>query len=227
MYTTIKMLIVLLFSATVLFAQPQLEIVGGDIQDWGKVDLKDSPLKKVIELKNVGSETLKITNVKPTCGCTTAPLDKDELAPGESAKLDVSLRVSHGGKVSKSIRVSSNDSQQPNKIIMLKADVFEAVSVTPKYLPFRNMQVGESAVAVTTVTNNTDKPIMIKNIKLDPEDLKIDLPANTVLEPHVPLAIKVNYIPKETGRLRANLILETNNEENKTIRITGFGQIKP
>ncbi len=37
------------------------------------------------KFKNTGQGPLKITNVKSTCGCTVAQLEKKEYAPGESA----------------------------------------------------------------------------------------------------------------------------------------------
>lgn len=64
------------FAASLAFAQPKISIQGGDTQDWGKVKPKDSPLKASIKITNEGSEELKISDVRPGCGCTTAPLDK-------------------------------------------------------------------------------------------------------------------------------------------------------
>ena len=98
-------------AASMAIAQPKIEIVGGDTHDWGKVKAKDSPLKAVIKLKNVGNEILKITDVHPGCGCTkTAELDKKELKPGEIATTEISLNLGTlSGDVTKSVSISSND----------------------------------------------------------------------------------------------------------------------
>lgn len=221
-------LIIAFFVASfALFAQPKIEIVGGETLDWGKVKLEDSPLTKKVKIKNAGTETLKILKVKPGCGCTTAPLDKTELKSGEVATMDVSLRLSSGGQVSKSIRIESNDAEKANTMVILKADVFTAVTVAPKYLSFRNMTVGEQSKAVTTITNNTDKPIKIKNIKLNPDYILININPETVLKPHKPLAVEVNITPKEPGRLNADILLETDHQGMKQIHLSGWGNINP
>ncbi len=106
-------LVVFLFVPFLLFAQPKIEIVGGDTYDWGTVKRTDDPLRAKIKIKNVGTEVLKITEVKPGCGCTTAPLDKNELKPGEEASLDVTLRITgYQGNVTKKCQ---NSLERPNK----------------------------------------------------------------------------------------------------------------
>lgn len=220
-------LIAFFVASFALFSQPKIEIVGGETLDWGKVKLEDSPLTKKVQIKNAGTETLKILNVKPGCGCTTAPLDKTELGPGEIATMDVTLRLSDGGQVSKSIRIQSNDSEKENTMVILKADVFTPITVAPKYLSFRNMTVGTESKAVTTITNNTEEPIKIKNIKLNPEDILININPETVLKPHEPLAIEVNITPKEPGRLHADILLETDHQGMKQLHLTGWGNINP
>lgn len=59
---------------------------------------------------NVGEDTLVIKRVRPTCGCTAAPLKKKQLAPGESTEIGAIFRL-RGFKraTSKAIKVESND----------------------------------------------------------------------------------------------------------------------
>ena len=40
-------------ASSAVFAQPKIQIVGGETHDWGKVKAKDSPLKAIVKLKNV------------------------------------------------------------------------------------------------------------------------------------------------------------------------------
>src|SRR5438105_11547865 len=71
------------------FAQGKLEVIGGDTYDWGAV--APAKLKTVIQIKNVGTDSLVISNVHPSCGCTTAPIDKSMLKPGEIGKISVEI----------------------------------------------------------------------------------------------------------------------------------------
>jgi len=64
------------------------------------------PLDKVIVAKfrftNVGTTSLKITDVHPSCGCTTTFLKKTEYAPGETGEIEAKFkfdgRVGHHEK---------------------------------------------------------------------------------------------------------------------------------
>jgi hypothetical protein len=56
----------------------------------------DTEAVAVYKFKNTGPETVKITDVQPTCGCTVPTLNKDVYAPGESG--EVRLDFSFGGR---------------------------------------------------------------------------------------------------------------------------------
>lgn len=84
-------------------------------------------------LKNVGNDTLRITNVRKSCGCTTAPLRKDLLPPGDTTLLEVTFNSgSYQGPVSKAVYVESNDPIEPFVDITFVA----TVSVPSKLLSF-------------------------------------------------------------------------------------------
>src|SRR5438552_3085670 len=71
--------------------KPKLVVVGGDTVDWGKRG--PGVLKHTIKLTNAGGDTLKIAGVHPSCGCTTAPLDRNVLLTGDTATIDVKVDV--------------------------------------------------------------------------------------------------------------------------------------
>ena len=84
-------------------------------------------------LKNVGNDTLKITNVRKSCGCTAAPLHKTVLPPGDTTQLEVTFSSgSYQGPVSKAIYVESNDPIEPFIDITFNA----TVSIPSKLLSF-------------------------------------------------------------------------------------------
>jgi len=84
-------------------------------------------------LKNVGNDTLKITNVRKSCGCTAAPLKKSVLPPNDTTELEVTFSSgAYQGLVSKAIYVESNDPIEPFIDITFNA----TVSVPSKLLSF-------------------------------------------------------------------------------------------
>jgi len=78
--------------------------------DFGFAPQGDAYLVHYFKVKNVGEDTLRIDRVRPTCGCTAAPLKKKDLAPGESSEIGAIFRLSgYKSATSKSIKVESND----------------------------------------------------------------------------------------------------------------------
>jgi hypothetical protein len=71
-------------------------------------------------LSNSGGDLLKISNVTASCGCTAAVPEKKELAPGESTNLTVKFNSSRRlGRQQKTIRVYSNDPQNPEMLLTI------------------------------------------------------------------------------------------------------------
>ncbi|MGC8749067.1 MAG: DUF1573 domain-containing protein [Candidatus Kapaibacteriota bacterium] len=220
--------LVLLTFPILLLAQPKIEIVGGDSYDWGTVKATQDPLKAKIKIKNTGTEVLKITEVKPGCGCTTAPLDKNELKPGEEATLDVSLRIAgYQGNVVKSIRIASNDPTNPNKYLYLKANIFVPISITPtSYFAFNEMTVGKEATAKVTIKNNTNESITITPEQVVPDNLNINIPKKLVLKAGESFDVIAKVVPDKKGYFNCSIKLHTTNSDQKEIIIPGYGNVK-
>ncbi len=228
MKRTISALSIFLLAAFALTAQPKIQIVGGDTYDWGNVKPEDSPLKCKIKIKNAGDKVLKILKVKPTCGCTTAPIDKKELKPGETATLDVKLNVnSYSENVHKSIRIMTNDPKNATKIVWLKAHVLIPITMKPRrYFYFPNMTVGSESEEKITLTNNTDKDITLWDFKTSPESLKINLNKKTVIKPGKSLQIVAKATPETVGSYRGSVTMKTDFPQYKTLSISVFGRAK-
>ncbi len=78
------------------------------------------------KISNVGGDILKINEVRPTCGCTAAQPEKKELAPGESTTIKVDFNsAGRLGIQEKYVIVKSNDPQNPDLRLMLKANIIK------------------------------------------------------------------------------------------------------
>lgn len=225
-----KRLIVLmsvLFYAINLLAQPKIEFVGGETIDWKDVSPKDNPLNAEIVIKNAGTEKLIIKEVKPTCGCTTAPLDKYELNPGETTKMKVTLNFgSSSGKVLKTIRVHSNDPTAEMKIISLKANVIRPIEIKPAtYIVFDNPKVGVESTSKFFLKNNTKNPIKISDFKTEPQTLKINLIGEKVIQPNEEIEVVARITPTQTGYLNAYIKMKTNEPDTPELEIRCYGNV--
>ncbi len=207
-------------------AQPKLEIVGGDTYDWGKVGPKDDPLKAKITLRNAGTEVLKIERVQPGCGCTTAPLDKTELRPGETATMDVTLRVGGTtGPVTRSVAIYSNDPSAPTKMLWLKAEVVRPLAFMPaQYFVFTDMRVGQESKAVLTLKNMSQQEVTLYDIETTP-GLQLNLGKRTVLKPGQQIELIARVTPQQKGYYSAMVRMKTTHPEYPTLEIPVYGNV--
>jgi hypothetical protein len=75
-------------------------------------------------IRNRGTDTLRIIKVSPSCGCTSAPLDKSNIGLDDEAQLDVFFASKKfSGVVRKKITILSNDPSDPFTDIAFSATV--------------------------------------------------------------------------------------------------------
>lgn len=210
-----------------LKAQPQLQIIGGDTYDWGTVKPSDNPLKAKVVLKNTGTEILTISEVKPGCGCTTAPISKSEITPGDTASLSVTLNVGSSVDISKSIRISSNDAKNPTKHLYLKAKVFYPIEIKPQnYFTFHDMQIGMKQESKLTLKNNTNESITLSEFVTNPPNLQLNIIGKKILKPGESFELVAIATPDKAGSFNCSVKFKTNNSEMKDVSLSGWGSVK-
>ena len=75
---------------------------------------------------NKGKKSLKIQNLKSTCGCTAAIMSSNEIPPGAKGVIKVEFdSTTQSGKLRRSVRVISNDPVHPKTYLNIYADVVE------------------------------------------------------------------------------------------------------
>ncbi len=93
--------------------------------DFGRA-LQWRVLRKAFRLRNLGDQELLIQKVSTYCGCAAALLSDAErrLAPGGAATLEVVIETRDDlGRVSRSVRLVTNDSRRATHELKLTADV--------------------------------------------------------------------------------------------------------
>ena len=118
--------LLVVLSGVGVLAAPQIT-ANESVYQFGSV-LEGVVVTHTFVLTNAGDETLVITSVHTSCGCTTIDLAKKNLAPGESVNLDAILdTVGFGGRtITKMIYVESNDPAEPKFVLQLKGTVNRA-----------------------------------------------------------------------------------------------------
>ena len=71
---------------------------------------QNSKISHIFSLHSTGDDTLRILSVRPGWGCTYTPLDKDVLAPGKKANLEIIFSTKHyRGLQVKSPSITTNE----------------------------------------------------------------------------------------------------------------------
>ncbi len=97
--------------------------------NFGKVNFGERA-EFAFKVENIGNKILEIKRVSTSCACTTAKINKEKIAPKETAELLVSYDTAamgsgpHGkGKQERIIYVKSNDPLNPQVEVMIYAYV--------------------------------------------------------------------------------------------------------
>ena len=116
--------------------------------------------KAVVKFVNRGDQTLEITRVQPTCGCTTTELEQKLFAPGEGSEIELTFNPKGSGRQTKIVKVYTNDSVKPVQTISIKAEVSASVTTNPKSLSIGTLRMGEMGTAsvILTAENPTYVP---------------------------------------------------------------------
>jgi len=237
--------------ATNAFAQPKLEVVGGETYDWGKTKPpKEGFLEAEIKMKNIGNRAMKITEVRPGCGCTKTDPDKLELAPGEISTMKIKLNISpaQSGLITKNITVSwgdldgiiaqtaarTNNTAIPvdadttirSGYIWLKADIQRALMFTPSmYFSFIDLKVGQEATTKMEIVNNSDQDITFSDWTTE-GGLVCNQATRVTLKPTQKMDVIVKLVPTAKGNYAGGVKVKTTYPDNAELDLKAYGFVQ-
>jgi len=125
--------------------------------------LQDKDAVAHFKYKNTGDKPIKIVSVHPSCGCTTAALAKDVVAPNESGEITATFHIGdRSGVQQKTIGVMTDD--QPGQVtqLKLKATIPQLLQISPTFLFWSADDVLDPKTIVVTVGG--DFPVTKLNI---------------------------------------------------------------
>ena len=100
-----------------------------------------TPATHVFNFKNTGTSPLILSSVQASCGCTTPEWPKEAVAPGASAKINVTYNAANPGEFTKTITVVSNAGATPTTILTIHGDVKPAAAANTAAAPAAKPQV--------------------------------------------------------------------------------------
>jgi len=154
-------LVILILGVSIVLQAQNKAIIKFDstVINFGKIKEDGGKVSRTFFFSNVGTDTLKLLNVKPGCGCTTADWTKSPILPGQKGYI-LAQYDPHGrpGVFNKAINVTSNASETPIMLI-IKGDVIPRVKTVLDTFPVTtgNLLMKSNHVAFSEIKNNVVK----------------------------------------------------------------------
>ena len=93
-----------------------------ETHDFGDIE-KGKPVTYEFTFTNTTKETILLTNVKPSCGCTAANYTKTPIKPGEKGTVEATYNAAAPGNFHKTITVTTNEEGAAPKVLIIKGSV--------------------------------------------------------------------------------------------------------
>jgi hypothetical protein len=211
----------ILSCATLSIAQPKIHVEEGTTLDFGS-SYTGSKVDKILTIKNLGKDTLRITEVKAQCGCTAAMMKEADklIPPSGSGKVSISFDTrSYGGqKVTKQVFISSNDTTNPRLTVSFNVNVINILDIQPKLISFNDSKMESTYTKSVTITNPGTEGVKILSLKTSFDQIKIDLMKKD-LRPGESTQLQITFRPTKSGTLQGNVEIETDSKIQTTFQV--------
>ena len=164
--------------------------------------LTDKTAVAHFKYKNTGEKPLKITSVHPSCGCTTAALAKDDVAPNESGEITATFNIGdRWGVQNKTISIMTDDGGLPT-VLKLTATIPRLLEIQP---PFTYWSANDLLKPKTiAVKVGGDFPVTKLNVSSTDKSLTTEIVPDLEAK-----EFRVIVTPQEAGRpINATLKIE-------------------
>jgi hypothetical protein len=193
--------------AVPLLSQPRLNIEGENIIDCGNVKLENGMLSKSIQLKNTGTDNLRIHALSTDCDCIQVTLMNNEITPEDSTTLEIKFNPEKfSGPVTKNIIIATNEEVNGVVKIQLKADVLTPVQVIPTVLII-DSDGKNQASGKFKIRNNSKTDLKVWNFKPDSPKIEVNIPGQVTISPDSEIEVSVNTL--SVGVYSSRLILKS------------------
>ena len=175
--------------------------------DPSQVDLHPSITDKTavahFKFKNTGDKPVKILSVHPSCGCTTAKLEHDVIAPNETGEIVATFNIGQRtGVQRKVITVTTDDSPQQPTTLTLVANIPQLLQFAPSFVYW----TAKDVLNPREITVNVGADYSVEKLTVTSSDKSI---ATEVKPGADKKTFKIVVKPTESGRpINAQLKIE-------------------
>jgi len=195
------------------------------VYDFGEVS-EGEQVTHIYKFKNEGNSTLKINNVRTSCGCTAALVTEDTLEPTKKGEIKVTFNTKRRkGNQSKRITVRSNDPEQSVVSLTIKGVVKVEVDIYPDTIFFGQIKKNQGLIRDIKILPSSQKDFKVLSVTSSNPLITTELSdfqegdkkGNKLF-----VRLSKDFKP---GRVRESIIIKTNNPKIPESRISISGRI--
>lgn len=166
----------------------------------------DGEIEAHFTFRNAGAAPVTIKTLRPSCGCTTAHLEKKTFAPGEAG--EVVARFVFGdrkGPHRKTIEVRTDDAAAEPVLLDLRVNIHDPLTIAPALVFWKRGEPGEAKTVQLTadaaqhvriksvVSSNPRLPAKLETIKAGEQYVVSVTPADTVQKESAEISVLTDF----------------------------------
>jgi hypothetical protein len=203
--------VLLLLAAPAVLAQPKIRVVPSALLELGDL-YTGQQIQRTVTIRNDGTDTLLISDVKPSCGCTSALLqnDKRSLGPSDTVELTLTFDTQdRAGGVVKSVDVYSNDSTNSKLSILFSAYIIERLKISPPRINLYIQRTDSVYKEIVRLKNQgKDRALNFLSADTKLQNLTLRL-MKSILAPGEETQLELTYRPAKAADARGIIELTT------------------
>lgn len=215
-----------------------ISVVGGATHDFGNIYHGEKPTHYFV-LRNGCEDTVRISSISASCGCTAARRSRELIAPGDTASISVMFvpPKSMNGHIMKSVAVYTEGTKQSMRLLRVEADILSFFTTSSDKLDVGEITARNLCERSVTLTNASKEAKTIIDVQstltIDhrgpggrgaPQMVRIEeisiTPSEFILEAGASQEVTVRFLPLHHGKLMGSIIFYAG-EENRQIEFTG------
>jgi hypothetical protein len=194
--------------------------------DFGTISQYTSN-EHVFKFENTGTETLEITKVHASCGCTGTLLSEDKIEPGESGELKVTFKSgTFSDNVRKHIYLNTNDPANKKVTLSITANILADVVCTPRHVNFGRVSPEEPPEFSVKLFSPSDKKFTIKSVKPSLEFIKAEIVSPQENGPGEHIVRVMIDGPPPPGTFQGTVLINTDLDARSNISVTVSGYVR-
>ena len=195
------------------------------LYDFGRASWGQQVLH-IFRFRNAGEKPLTISDVRSSCGCTSALLSEKNIPPGAEGEIEVVFNVGRRrGRTAEKVLVRSNDPDQPVVTLTVTGIVEGSLVVLPERLYFGDIHNTESIERTIELVDIEGGDVRIAKVESSSRYITAEIPPSSArVRDKVEIVVTIGPgLP--IGRLNEKLVIHTDNKEQSSIEVPIEGNV--